>query len=92
MIYDGSHQILRIVSAFSQLSRRIFLDFSTFNRKIFWFFKFRAEKNTTKNISRQKRSGRTNVQAENFWPEKLSDRTSGTRSAEIFPEHTAPPS
>jgi hypothetical protein len=62
------------------------LDFLTFNRKIFWFFKFRAGKNPAKKISRQKRSGRTNFRAENFWPEKISDRTTGQRSAGIFPE------
>jgi len=47
-IYDGSHQVLRIVSAVFQLSRRIFLEFSTFNRKFFWFFRFRAEKKRPK--------------------------------------------
>jgi hypothetical protein len=53
-IYDEGLKILQIVSAFFQLSCQLFLDFSNFNRKIFWFFKFRAEKNPAKKISRQK--------------------------------------
>jgi hypothetical protein len=42
---------------FFQLSRQKFLDFSTFNRKIFRFFNFRAEIFSARKISIQKNPG-----------------------------------
>ena len=83
-IYDGSQRTLQIVFAFSQLSRQLFLDFSTFDRKNFGFWKFQTKKNTAKKNFMAKRSGRTNIHAKIFWPKKISDRTGMTRSAGSF--------
>jgi len=80
-IYDGDVSKLPNLQPFFQLSRQLFFLFSIFDRKIFLHFKFRAEKNPAQKLSRQKRSVRTNFRAGNFWPGKISIRTSGTRSA-----------
>ena len=53
-IYDGDVSQLTNLHLFFQLSRRIFLPFSNFNRNFFWFFKFRAEKKSARKISRLK--------------------------------------
>ena len=68
---------LLIAFAFFQLSRQLFLDFSTFNRKIFRFLKFQIGKILPEKLSRQKRSGITNFQTKNFPEIKISCRTTG---------------
>jgi hypothetical protein len=56
------------------------LDFSIFKPKKIRPEKFRTNFFYDFQISRQKRSGRTNFQTKNFWLERISNRTSGKRS------------
>jgi hypothetical protein len=67
-IYDGEVSPLLNSHPFFQLSRRIFLEFSTFNRKIFWMLKFRAEKNPAKKIRSFQLSNQKILPQKNFEP------------------------
>jgi hypothetical protein len=72
----------------SELVTELTTFFPTFAPKIFGFFNFRPENFPVFKISSRKilagktfvakKSGRTNFQAGNFWPENISNRASGT--------------
>ena len=54
--------------------------FSNFRANFFFFFQLSSRKKSGKQYFAAKRSGRTNFRTQNFWPKKISGRTSGTRS------------
>jgi hypothetical protein len=55
--------------------------FSNFRANFFFFFQLSIQKFLQFSTFEPKKSGRTNFQTKNFWPEKISDRTGRTRSA-----------
>jgi len=74
---QGSKLVAKL-TPFSPTFAPDFFTIFNFQPEFFLVFQISSRKILAKKNFAAKKSGRTNFQTKNFWPEKISDRTSGT--------------